>query len=110
MYVTGGLAIAHINSSQALQFLNGINPPSYDGFDSRTRIGFTVGGGHEYAFTNNLSVKVEYLYLYFGTYTFASPFSVDPAIAGGGAGRAPLRSGVDSRDRRFNNCMFPVWG
>ena len=32
-----------------------------------TRHGYTVGGGVEYAFTENLSVKLEYDFLNFGT-------------------------------------------
>jgi len=36
-----------------------------------TRQGYTVGGGVEYAFTENLSVKVEYDFLNFGTKTYS---------------------------------------
>ena len=74
VYATGGLAVAHINSSLNLLFLGG----SYIGSDSRTRTGYTVGGGLEYAFTNKWSAKFEYLYLDFGTYTFSSPNTAIP--------------------------------
>jgi outer membrane immunogenic protein len=74
VYATGGLAVAHINSSLNLQYATG----SYNGSDSRTRAGYTVGGGVEYSFAQNWSAKLEYLYLDFGTYTFISPNSNDP--------------------------------
>jgi outer membrane immunogenic protein len=38
---------------------------------SPTRHGYTIGGGIEYALTENLSVKLEYDYLNFGTQTFS---------------------------------------
>ena len=52
----------------------------FTGADSRTRTGFTVGGGAEYALTKNWLLKAEYLYLDFGKYTFASPNNT-PAAA-----------------------------
>jgi len=80
-FLTGGLAVAHINSSLTYA-LAGAATPLYLGSDSRTRTGYTVGGGFEYAFTNNLSAKLEYLYLDFGTYTFDSAIIIAlPAIA-----------------------------
>jgi outer membrane immunogenic protein len=36
-------------------------------FASSTQIGWTAGGGVEYAFTPNLTAKVEYLYVDLGT-------------------------------------------
>jgi outer membrane immunogenic protein len=40
--------------------------PSYDGYGSATRTGWTVGGGIEYAFARNWSVFAEYNYMDFG--------------------------------------------
>ncbi|MGO4707339.1 outer membrane protein [Microvirga sp. 2MCAF38] len=39
------------------------------GSKSDTRMGWALGGGVEYAFTANLSAKVEYLYYNLGTAT-----------------------------------------
>ncbi|MBS7540632.1 outer membrane protein [Ancylobacter lacus] len=53
-YVTGGLAYGH-------------NKVDYLGWDvSNTHVGWTVGGGLEYAFNNNWTAKVEYLYMDLG--------------------------------------------
>ena len=49
---------------------------------SKTRVGWTVGGGLEYAVTNNWSVRAEYRYSDFGRYT-DFPFSgvpIAPAV------------------------------
>jgi outer membrane immunogenic protein len=79
VYATGGLAVAHINSSLNLNF---VPPPGgYFGSGSVTRTGYAVGGGLEYAINNNWSAKIEYLYLDFGTFTFASPLSNSIPIA-----------------------------
>ena len=46
-----------------------------------TRHGYTVGGGVEYAFTENLSVKVEYDFLNFGTQTYSfNNLSIIPGV------------------------------
>ncbi len=62
-YATGGAAFGNLQNT----YVNGLT----GGLDSisRTRVGYTVGGGVEYAFTNNMSVRVEYRYTDFGSYT-----------------------------------------
>jgi len=79
VYATGGLAVAHINSSFTWVD-TGVPLLRYAGSDSRTRVGYTVGAGVEYAFNNNWSAKVEYLYLDFGTFTFVSPNQLGATI------------------------------
>ena len=65
VYATGGVAFAGINSDLWTSTLFG---PSYDAA-SNTRVGWTVGGGLEYAVTNNWSIRAEYRYANFGQYT-----------------------------------------
>ena len=59
LYGTGGLAYGHTTYSANTNFLNGVRYPA--GTDD-TNIGWTVGGGAEYAVTNHWTVKAEYLY------------------------------------------------
>jgi outer membrane immunogenic protein len=56
VYGTGGGAFGNLEASA------GSLP-----FSSSTQIGWTAGGGVEYAFTPNLTAKVEYLYVDLGT-------------------------------------------
>jgi outer membrane immunogenic protein len=41
-------------------------PPCFAGSSSKTMLGWTAGAGAEYAITNNLSLKAEFLYVNFG--------------------------------------------
>lgn len=59
LYATGGAAFGGFNSSFTSIF-------GTDSFSS-TRVGWTVGGGLEYAITNNWSAYAEYRYSDFGT-------------------------------------------
>jgi outer membrane immunogenic protein len=70
LYVTGGGAWAKIDASEWLT----TNPIATGHQESQTRSGYTVGGGIEYALGYGWSVKGEFLYADFGTYTtFTSP-------------------------------------
>ena len=60
-YATGGAAFASFNTNYVT---NGFGE-AY----SHTRVGYTVGGGVEYAITNNFSLRGEYRYSDFGTFT-----------------------------------------
>jgi outer membrane immunogenic protein len=66
VYATAGLAVGEVKSAYYQLFLNG---PSSSGSDSPTRVGWTAGGGFEYAFAGNWSAKVEYLYVDLGSFT-----------------------------------------
>jgi outer membrane immunogenic protein len=77
VYGTGGLAYGGLNSSVAISQQNlpaGSTlgaPFSSFGSLSNTRVGWTAGGGLEWLFAPNWSVKVEYLYYNLGRETFA---------------------------------------
>jgi outer membrane immunogenic protein len=59
LYATGGAAFGGFESS--------INVPGFGFFQrNTTRVGYTVGGGLEYAVTNNWSVRAEYRYSNYG--------------------------------------------
>ena len=62
-YATGGAAFGDLRNT----YVNNINGTT--GTFSNTRVGYTVGGGVEYGFTNNLSVRVEYRYTDYGSFT-----------------------------------------
>ena len=61
-YVTGGLAWGH----------NEVNDKLLGFSADKTAVGWTVGGGVEYAFTNNWTVKAEYLYMDLGDDYYSS--------------------------------------
>lgn len=80
VYGTGGLAFGrvHTGTSYVGSGVDGAGPYAFDfaGSDSSTRWGWTLGAGAEYAFTNNLSVKGEYLYVDLGSKNYAATDSV----------------------------------
>ena len=69
LYATGGLAYGEVHSSY-----NVVAPAigSLAGSQSSTDVGWTVGGGLEYALTNNVTFKTEYLYADLGKHTIFS--------------------------------------
>lgn len=60
LYVTGGAAFAGFDNTYA----------TFAGFDSisRTRTGWTIGGGIEYAINTNWSIRAEYRYADYGSF------------------------------------------
>lgn len=71
IYATGGAAFTGIDNTYAGGFLA---PGAFESI-ARTRSGWTVGGGLQYALTDNWSIRAEYRYSDFGTYT-DYPFAV----------------------------------
>jgi outer membrane immunogenic protein len=61
IYGTGGAAFSGITNNYSLGF-----PSFLSESDTKTRTGWTVGGGLEYAVTNNWSIRAEYRYSDFG--------------------------------------------
>jgi outer membrane immunogenic protein len=68
-YVTGGLAVGGVHPTTNYLVTDTNFLFSFSG--RQTRVGWTAGGGLEYAFANNWSAKVEYLYLDFGSFSYA---------------------------------------
>jgi len=62
LYVTGGMAWAHVKANESTGGFLLFAPDTY-------HVGWTLGGGVEYAFDPRWSVKVEYLYADLGSYT-----------------------------------------
>jgi outer membrane immunogenic protein len=81
LYVTGGLAYGHVKGSTSIVDLTGNSGVPCQNIICGTgavdswRVGWTVGGGGEYRFASNWSVKLEYLYYDLGSekYTFFNP-------------------------------------
>jgi len=61
LYATGGVAFAGVDATYTTPFGSSTQ--------STTRVGWTVGGGLEYAVTNNWSLFAEYRYTDFGSYS-----------------------------------------
>jgi outer membrane immunogenic protein len=84
-YVTGGLAYGDAKASSAAAIFDGTNTDLYAGSLSKIRTGYTVGGGLEYAITNNVTLRGEYLYYNLGSASYAvapaNSFAVGEGIA-----------------------------
>lgn len=65
-YATGGLAITNPSATHAFTDTPGLSATG-TWSNSETRVGWTVGGGLEWAMNRNWTVKAEYLYLNFGS-------------------------------------------
>lgn len=86
-YITGGLAYGGIDNNASF---TGPLPGAVEQFSgriSRTEVGYTIGAGLEYAFTNNMSFKAEYLYYDLGnrdSVNVAAVPGVFPPVGGSG--------------------------
>jgi outer membrane immunogenic protein len=69
LYVTGGLAYGGGSTSASATTASGL---TWSGSHGATQVGWTAGLGGAYAFTNNISVKAEYLYYNLGSYSFTA--------------------------------------
>ncbi len=68
VYATGGLAFGNVHNRASYQQETG-----YTVDESKWKTGWTVGGGLEYALTNNWTVRAEGLYVDLGSSSFISP-------------------------------------
>jgi outer membrane immunogenic protein len=79
VYGTGGFAYGRVDNQ-----IFGFNPGATADFDrSDTEVGFTVGGGLEYAVARAWSLKLEYQYIDLGHYTLFAhvfPLSIGETI------------------------------
>jgi outer membrane immunogenic protein len=66
VYATGGAAWLHVKEHDVAAMAGAFQDTS------KTPTGWTVGGGLDYAFTNNLIGRVEYRYSDFGTFSYAA--------------------------------------
>jgi opacity protein-like surface antigen len=106
LYVTGGLAYGGGDRNND-QFDNGFGTFGFGGncggfnntncSGNRIRVGYTVGGGLEYAFTNNLSLKLEGLFVSLGDRRNDNGFGI--------AGNAPVPY---ARDAAGNTYFAPA--
>jgi opacity protein-like surface antigen len=87
-FAAGGLAIGHFGAQSALASANNANF-AFDGFATKglqwtTRVGWTVGGGVEWAVNNNWSIRGEYRYSDFGNLADSPSIALPATIYGGG--------------------------
>ncbi len=92
IYGTGGLAFG---DQKARTTISGLGS-QWTGSKDDTRFGYAIGAGAEYAFTNNWSAKVEYLYYDLGRSNYVSPLTSGPGAGAGvfGESRAENRGNI----------------
>ena len=67
IYATGG--VAYGGGTSKFSAFDSTTGSFLTGSPSTTRVGWTIGGGVEYAVTNNITIKGEYLYADLGSST-----------------------------------------
>jgi outer membrane immunogenic protein len=72
LYGTSGLAVTELGVSNSISSLSGAQGAAHD---SGRVVGWTIGGGAEWALDRNWSLRAEYLYLNFGKVTVNAPVS-----------------------------------
>lgn len=72
LYATGGLAYGHIKTNGQFHY---VGPVDYLASGSATKTGWAAGGGFEYRFLPQWTVKAEYLYYDLGKQTILSNFA-----------------------------------
>jgi outer membrane immunogenic protein len=85
LYGTAGVAFANYQANTAVTFatvpVNGVYSGAVQiGSTSSTQFGGVVGAGVEWAFMANWTAKIEYLYMWFNGFSYASPM-VAAAVA-----------------------------
>jgi outer membrane immunogenic protein len=97
VYGTGGVAYSDARASVAIaQNVSGFSPGASFGRFNQTLAGWAAGGGVEWLFYPNWSLKVEYLYYDIGHLTFNTSPLVN-SLAG-----VPITVGAPAASTRFN--------
>jgi outer membrane immunogenic protein len=97
-YLTAGLAVTDLRFSQSITM--GTCAPTLTGSASNTVVGWTAGGGVEYALSWNWFIKAEYLYASFSNQNAAQVTGAFPTLTGTATANLNaniLRAGFDYR-------------
>jgi outer membrane immunogenic protein len=78
IYGTGGLAVAHVGYNDNFLGLHGVGP--INSSSNYTAVGWTAGGGAEWAFAPRWSVKIEYLFVDLGSHTDSATNAIGRAV------------------------------
>jgi outer membrane immunogenic protein len=70
IYGTGG--VAYGGGSQNFSVFDATTGALWAGNPSSSRVGWAAGGGVEYAWTNNWTIRAEYLYIDLGSKNFTT--------------------------------------
>jgi outer membrane immunogenic protein len=70
VYATGGWAFGGVRSNVDASRLDAGVEATFAGSYSATRNGWTLGGGVEHAFTNRVSLRIEYIHFDLGNFTY----------------------------------------
>lgn len=84
VYGTGGAAYGSVRQSGWLT-APGIGGGTWSGSQSNTKFGWALGAGAEYAITNNVTAKLEYLYYDLGRSNVGLAAGNAPGVASGAA-------------------------
>jgi outer membrane immunogenic protein len=97
-YLTAGLAVTNLRFSESITL--GAGGPILTGSSSNTVVGWTAGGGVEYALSYNWFIKAEYLYASFSNQTAPQTTGAFPTLTGTATANLNaniLRGGFDYR-------------
>jgi len=100
IYATGGVAWGAYDAYTQVIFTNPATGVSsfYNGGYREKKIGYTVGGGFEWAFANNWSFKGEFLYLDYGSFDYVSPRHTFGTVVNGVIDNRTWRTHVDASE------------